>query len=121
MSFMAKNAQESPDYGRIINERHYDRLTSLMESGNVVHGGESDRADLYIAPTLIDGVTFEDGIMQEEIFGPLFPIITVKNIDEAIGIVNKFEKPLALYTFSTNNSVVEKIMNSTSFRWWLCE
>jgi aldehyde dehydrogenase (NAD+) len=116
IEFYGENPQKSPDYGRIINDRHFKRLTGLLEQGNILVGGQSDESDLYIAPTIIDGISLEDKIMQDEIFGPILPVIEYTNLSEVLDIVNnKFDKPLALYIFSENNDFVEEILNKTSF------
>lgn len=110
-----ENPQDNDNYGRIINERHFDRLVGLLDSGKVIYGGNYDKDDLYISPTLIDDVTWDESIMKEEIFGPLFPILEYDNLNQAIEIVNSHPKPLALYFFSNNNDKVEKIINNTSY------
>jgi aldehyde dehydrogenase (NAD+) len=112
--FFGENPQKSEDYGRIINERHFLRLSRLLEKGTILMGGQTDIKDLYIAPTLIDGVHPEDPVMQEEIFGPILPVITYDKLDEAIRFVNARSKPLALYIFSEDKMYQEKILNETS-------
>lgn len=112
--FFGENPQQSPDLGRIINEKHFIRLTKLMENGRIVMGGDTDINDLYIAPTLIDGVSPDDPIMQGEIFGPILPIIEYDKIEDAIKFVNDRNKPLALYIFSDNKAYQQKILNETS-------
>jgi aldehyde dehydrogenase (NAD+) len=112
--FYGDDPQQSPDYARIISTRHFDRLNRLLSSGKVIHGGQTDRENKYISPTLLEGVTLEDAVMQEEIFGPILPIIEYDTLDEAIQYVQQFEKPLALYVFSENNLVQERVLNETS-------
>lgn len=112
--YYGENPQKSPDLGRIINEKHFNRLRSLMEAGEIVIGGEVDDKTRYIAPTVITNVKVTDPIMQEEIFGPLLPIITVDSIDEAIDIVNSKEKPLTLNVYSKKNDVIKRFLESTS-------
>jgi len=103
------------DYPKIINEKHFNRLLNLMRSGNVVFGGEYNDKTYHIAPTIIEGVTWQSPIMQEEIFGPLLPVIEFENLSEAVSEVNKHPKPLALYLF-TNDMVKERyVINNTSF------
>ncbi len=106
--------RKSPDYGRVVNERHFDRLTALMDSGEVVVGGSSDRADLYIAPTVLGGVSPDSPVMAEEIFGPILPIIEVADLDEAIAYVNDHEKPLALYGFTDSDVTKRRLTTETS-------
>jgi len=92
-SFYGENPMMSPDYARIINERHFNRLLQLMKSGWVIYGGNSQRKDLYIAPTIIDQVSPSDPVMQEEIFGPILPLVEYNDIDEAIAFVNQRPRP----------------------------
>ncbi|XP_067866771.1 aldehyde dehydrogenase, dimeric NADP-preferring-like [Heterodontus francisci] len=112
--FYGADPQKSPDYGRIVNQRHFKRLMSLLEGVNVAYGGQSDEEDLYIAPTIVTDVDPDSKIMQEEIFGPLLPIVTTTSADEAIGFINKRDKPLALYIFSHNKKLIKKMIAKTS-------
>lgn len=105
----------NPDYGRIVNEKHFDRLLSLIDRDKTVLGGESDRARLKIAPTLLDGVTFDDAVMGEEIFGPILPILTYESFDEVIPLLTDRPKPLALYLFSENRQNIKAITERLSF------
>ncbi|CAG8724197.1 978_t:CDS:2, partial [Funneliformis caledonium] len=107
--------QKSPDYGRIINQRHFDRLSNLLSqtNGKVVIGGNSDRDDLYFEPTIVSDVPKDDSLMQEEIFGPVLPIVVVENIDESIKYINERDTPLALYPFSRNDKTVKYILDNT--------
>ncbi|MFI1566598.1 aldehyde dehydrogenase family protein [Streptomyces sp. NPDC020490] len=102
------------EYGRIVNERHFDRLTGLLGSGRVVVGGDSDRAQKFIAPTVLADVDPESPVMREEIFGPILPIVTVSGLDEAIDFVNDRDKPLALYVFSESEGTRARIAAETS-------
>ncbi|MGX1128455.1 aldehyde dehydrogenase (NAD+) [Streptomyces glaucescens] len=104
----------SPEYGRIVNERHFDRLTGLLDSGRVVVGGARDRTAKYIAPTVLADVDPESPVMGEEIFGPILPIVTVPGLDEAIAFVNDRDKPLALYVFSESGETRARIAAETS-------
>ena len=112
--FYGNDPAESPDYPRMVSDRHFQRVSRLLESGNVIIGGETDASDRYIAPTLIDEVSPEDSVMQEEIFGPILPILTYETLDEAIAFVNARPKPLALYIFSRNDAVQQRVIDSTS-------
>ncbi|XP_004210138.2 aldehyde dehydrogenase, dimeric NADP-preferring isoform X1 [Hydra vulgaris] len=114
VKFYGEDPKGSKSYGRIINERHFERVCNLINSSKVVFGGNFDKSNLYISPTILSNVTADDSIMSEEIFGPLLPILCIDKIDEAIDFVNSREKPLALYVFSTNSSIVEKILKQTS-------
>lgn len=109
--FYGDDPQKSPDYARIISPRHFDRISRLIHPDKVSYGGKTDKEDLFIAPTFLEGVTLDDAIMQEEIFGPLLPIVEYESLDEAIQFVKKFEKPLALYIFSENNRVQDRVLN----------
>lgn len=106
--------QQSTEFGRIVNERHFDRLSSLLDSGRTVTGGDSDRATKYIAPTVLADVDPKSPVMQEEIFGPILPIVTVADLDEAIGFINDRDKPLALYVFTESDTTRERIASETS-------
>ena len=104
----------SGEYGRIVNERHFDRLSGLLGSGRVVTGGESDRATKYIAPTVLADVDPGSPVMQEEIFGPILPIVTVPGLDEAIAYVTGRDKPLALYVFTESDTTRQRFAAETS-------
>ncbi|KAF9917892.1 Aldehyde dehydrogenase [Lobosporangium transversale] len=110
-----ENPQAS-DFARIINNRHFHRLTNVLKgnkSGKIVVGGQTDEKDLYIAPTVITGVDREDKLMEDELFGPFLPIIRVADVDDAIEFINSKDDPLALYIFSTNKKLTKKILDST--------
>ncbi|MFC8871785.1 aldehyde dehydrogenase family protein [Streptomyces sp. NPDC057148] len=104
----------SGEYARIVNERHFDRLTGLLGSGRVVVGGGSDRSRKYIAPTVLADVAPDAPVMREEIFGPILPVVTVSGLDEAIDFVNDRDKPLALYVFSESDETRERFAAETS-------
>ncbi|MGW0599264.1 aldehyde dehydrogenase family protein [Streptomyces sp. NPDC002776] len=104
----------SPEYGRIVNERHFDRLSGLLDSGRVVVGGSGDRASKYLAPTVLADVDPASPVMSEEIFGPILPIVTVPGLDEAIGFINDRDKPLALYVFTESDETRRRIAAETS-------
>ncbi|KAK6475502.1 aldehyde dehydrogenase family 3 member A2-like isoform X1 [Huso huso] len=97
LEFYGDDPKTSPDYGRMINQRHFKRVTALLEGETVALGGESDEADLFIAPTVLTDVPPHSRLMQEEIFGPVLPLVSVGSVDEAIRFINLREKPLALY------------------------
>ncbi|HCX0350156.1 TPA: aldehyde dehydrogenase, partial [Staphylococcus aureus] len=115
--FYGQNIQQSPDYGRIVNLKHYHRLTSLLNSEqmNIVFGGHSDEDERYIEPTLLDHVTSDSAIMQEEIFGPILPILTYQSLDEAIAFIHQRPKPLSLYLFSEDENATQRVINELSF------
>ncbi|MER6616474.1 aldehyde dehydrogenase family protein [Streptomyces xantholiticus] len=113
-SLYGPDASASPEYGRIVNERHFDRLTALLESGRQVTGGAHDRDSKYIAPTVLAEVSPDAPVMQEEIFGPILPIVEVPGLDEAIDFINDRDKPLALYAFTESDTTRERLTAETS-------
>ncbi|MBE6061119.1 MAG: aldehyde dehydrogenase [Clostridium sulfidigenes] len=114
-SFYGKDAMESKDYGRIVNDRHFIRLKNILdkEADKIIYGGKVNREKRYIEPTLIDA-SWEGAAMSEEIFGPILPIISFSNLDEIIGEIKKLSKPLALYLFTENYEVEKKVLEETS-------
>lgn len=114
LDFYGEDPQKSPDYGRIINLRHFDRLIRLLSSGVIYHGGQHDRADRFLAPTVLVNVSPDSPAMQEEIFGPLLPVLEVSDVQEMIEFVNARPSPLGLYVFSEDRSVTERILSSTT-------
>ncbi|MEU0648246.1 aldehyde dehydrogenase family protein [Streptomyces umbrinus] len=106
--------QTSAGFGRIINERHFDRLTRLLDSGRAAVGGQHDRDDLFIAPTVLTDVDPASPIMQEEIFGPIIAVVEVENLDAAIAFINERDKPLALYAFTESEATKSRLLNETS-------
>jgi len=109
------NPQQSPDLGRIVTDRQFDRLVGLLDEGKILIGGNTDKSDRFISPTLIDGVSPSAKIMEEEIFGPILPILEYDQISDAIAFVNAQSKPLALYLFSNNKQNQQKILQEVSF------
>jgi aldehyde dehydrogenase (NAD+) len=110
---------KTPDFCRMIDDGHFARISSLLtatvEGGAKVEvGGQTDASQRYIAPTVLSNVTFDAPIMQEEIFGPVLPVITYRSLEEALAQINARPKPLALYAFSTKAKVTEQILNGTS-------
>jgi len=112
--FYGEDPSRSPDFARIVDEAHFDRLLALLGQGDILIGGGSDRASRYIAPTLIDGIIGDEPIMEDEIFGPLLPVITYDDLTEAIEFVAARPKPLALYLFSRNKAHQTKVLRGTS-------
>ena len=104
-----ENPLENPNYGKIVNEKHFDRLLSLIDDQKVVLGGQSDRAALRIAPTVMGNVCWEDAVMQEEIFGPVLPILTYERFDDLFPLLQGRDKPLALYLFSGDKAHIDAI------------
>ena len=105
----------NPDYGKIINEKHFDRILGLIEEKKIVHGGNSDRDTLRIEPTVLDNVTFADPVMQEEIFGPLMPVLVFDSLDEAIAGINAMPHPLALYFFTSDKAAAKDVTSRCGF------
>lgn len=113
--FYGQDPKQSPDYPRIVNEAHFDRLASLIKPEQVAVGGHLDRSQRYISPTLLSPVEWDDPVMQDEIFGPLLPILTYRSLDEAIERVQQGTRPLALYFFSENKAHQQMITQRLSF------
>lgn len=109
------NPETSNDFARIINTKNWERVTSLIEPSKVIFGGQTTADSLYVAPTLIDESDLDSTIMQEEIFGPILPILTYTNKADIQIIFSKYEKPLALYVFTDNNSFANEIIQKYSF------
>jgi aldehyde dehydrogenase (NAD+) len=112
--FYGADPQQSPDYGRIVSAHHFDRVKALLEGGTVFHGGQHDRDDLYIAPTILTDVSLNAPVLQEEIFGPILPVLPVDSVEQAIEHVNARPHPLGLYVFAGDRSVADKIFASTA-------
>ncbi|KFU86273.1 Fatty aldehyde dehydrogenase, partial [Chaetura pelagica] len=112
--FYGEDVKSSPDYERIINKRHFKRILGLLEGQKVAHGGEVDEASCFIAPTILTNVSPASKVMEEEIFGPVLPIVPVKSVEEAIEFINGREKPLALYVFSNNKQLIRRVISETS-------
>jgi len=106
---------QNPDYGKIINEKHFDRIMGLIDKEKIVHGGKADRTRLQIEPTVMDNVSFEDPVMGEEIFGPVMPVITYDSFEDVFDILKGRQKPLALYIFSQDKKHIDGVMNRVSF------
>ncbi|MFH8681978.1 aldehyde dehydrogenase family protein [Streptomyces lydicus] len=104
----------APQYGRIVNERHFDRLTALLGSGRTVIGGTHHRPDRYLAPTVLADVSPDSPVMREEIFGPVLPIVPVPDLDAAIAFINDRDKPLALYAFTESDTTKHRLLTETS-------
>ena len=103
------------DCGKIVNPKHFERLTGLLQPGKVVMGGTCDPDRLRISPTVMDNVSFDDPVMQEEIFGPILPVLTFTNLESVIETVNSRPKPLALYLFSEDQQTVEAVTSRCAF------
>ncbi|MFB2555890.1 aldehyde dehydrogenase family protein [Herbiconiux liangxiaofengii] len=106
--------RSSSSYGRIVNDKQYGRLKGLLGSGRVVVGGRSDDRTRYLAPTVLADVPRDSPVMQQEIFGPILPVVTVSGLDDAIAFIRAGEKPLALYAFTSSKSAAKRILTETS-------
>ncbi|GAB6927083.1 aldehyde dehydrogenase [Paenibacillus sp. JCM 10914] len=114
-SFYGQDPLTNIDYGRIVSKKHYDRLSSFLDNGNQRHGGRTDKDQLRIEPTILDDITWDMPVMEEEIFGPLCPILTYDDLNDAIRAINDRPKPLALYLFTDNEDVQDHVLSSISF------
>lgn len=110
-----KHPLQNPSYGKIINQKHFERILGLIDREKLVCGGESSAKTLQIAPTVLDGVTEKDAVMQEEIFGPVMPVLTVKNMEEAYAFVKSRPQPLALYIFTSDGQTEERFLKEVPF------
>ncbi|HWC17322.1 MAG TPA: aldehyde dehydrogenase family protein, partial [Terriglobales bacterium] len=112
--FYGDKPHSSPDYARIVNDQHFDRVSRLLVGNEVFVGAETDRESHYIAPTLLRRVDAESPVMSEEVFGPVLPVLTVSNLSEAIDFVNARPKPLALYLFTESRKAERAVLTRTS-------
>ncbi|MBZ4043809.1 aldehyde dehydrogenase [Flavobacterium hibisci] len=110
-----KKIKNSPDYARIINSKNWVRLTGMIASEKLIFGGESDANDFYISPTLIDEPALDSLVMKEEIFGPILPILVYESENDIDAVIRQYEKPLAFYIFSENDSFAKKMIKRYSF------
>ncbi len=114
-SFYGPNPSKSDSYSRIVNQRRFDKLVGYLSDGTLVTGGEVDRDQLFIAPTILDEITLEDGVMQEEIFGPILPVITFSELHQVVETVRQHRYPLSLYLFTENRQIEKMIIESLEF------
>lgn len=113
--YFGDDPQKSPDYPRIINQKQYERLVSLLEDGNIVYGGKHDDKERYISPSLLDNVDPQSSIMQDEIFGPIMPVVEWTDEDEMISFINNRPKPLAFYLFTSDMKFRDRVFSKVSF------
>jgi len=115
-AFYGSEPKASPDYARIVSDRHFERLAGLLAatSAKVVVGGDHDEAERYVAPTVVTEVAPDDPLMDDEIFGPVLPVLRVRDMDEAVRFVSSRPKPLALYVFSSSKATVDRVLAGTS-------
>lgn len=110
-----KEPLKNPNYGKIINEKHFERILGLINGEKLVYGGQSEPESLRIAPTVLNNITWDDAVMGEEIFGPLLPILTFDTLDEALDTVEAHPHPLALYFFSEDKAAQKKVLDTCRF------
>lgn len=110
-----ENPLKNPDYGKIINEKHFERISGLLDAQKVIFGGNTDASEQKIAPTVMDNVDWNDAVMKEEIFGPIMPILTFENFDDVYAVLKDKPKPLALYLFSENKKHIREITEKCSY------
>lgn len=113
IEFYGNDPQKSPDYGRIINRKHFDRLAAHLGAGHVIHGGQHDAADLFISPTLMTNLSAEAPLMQEEIFGPILPILEFDALEDALEMLRNKPVPLALYLFCQDRRMQNRVVKGT--------
>ncbi|HWE20856.1 MAG TPA: aldehyde dehydrogenase [Hyphomicrobiaceae bacterium] len=113
-SFYRADPKTSPDFGRIVNDHHFERLVALLDDGRIVTGGGTDAAQRYIAPTIVDGVSWDHAIMQEEIFGPILPVLGFDDLETVMAALEVKPKPLALYFFSEDRDRQEEVLRRLS-------
>ncbi|MDR1919671.1 MAG: aldehyde dehydrogenase [Tannerellaceae bacterium] len=114
-SFYGSDIKQNPDFPRIINEAHFKRLQAFLSNGQILVGGDTDLETLYISPTIIDKISWEDAMMKEEIFGPILPVLTYHSFAEVLAKMSVMEKPLALYLFSKNSKEIKDIQSHCHF------
>ncbi|MBU3180824.1 aldehyde dehydrogenase [Clostridium psychrophilum] len=117
VSFYGEDASKSIDYGRIVNSRQFERLSAILDKdeNKIIYGGHSNAGALYIEPTIIDKVNWKDAVMQDEIFGPIMPILEYEDLEKVIAMVNDRPKPLSLYVFTEDKNVEAAVLNRVSF------
>lgn len=114
-NFYGENEMKSNDYGKIISKNHFDRIAKLIDGSKILYGGDKNREEQFISPTLLEVKSWDEKIMKEEIFGPALPVLSYKNLDDVISTIKSKDRPLALYIFSTNVNHTEKIQNELSY------
>ena len=112
--FFGSDAKQSYQYGKIINEKQFNRIIAYMKDGNILYGGQSDKDQLYIEPTILTDVPLSGAVMQDEIFGPVLPVIAYQTMDEALAIISKNKNPLAFYLFTASKKKEIKWLESVS-------
>jgi aldehyde dehydrogenase (NAD+) len=114
--FYGSDPRTTADLGRIVNQRHHERLSGLLDGagGSVACGGQADVSTRYLAPTIVVDPDVDSGLMTEEIFGPILPVVAIDSVEEAIAFVNERPKPLALYVYSKSKEIADRVLARTS-------
>jgi aldehyde dehydrogenase (NAD+) len=112
---LGPDPQRSEDFGRMINRSRFDTVARYLPQGNIVYGGQTDADDLFIAPTILEGVSIDDPVMQEEIFGPVLPVITYRTKDEVLKWIEANPYPLALYVYSSSKATADFYVQNVRF------
>jgi aldehyde dehydrogenase (NAD+) len=115
VQFFGDKPENSSSYGKMINEKQFNRVIAYLSEGNILYGGRSDKKELFIEPTLLDNVSLQDPIMKDEIFGPVLPVLPFNNKEEALKVINHNPDPLAFYVFTSSSSKEKDWLNSVSF------
>ena len=115
LHFWGEDAKESYDYGKIINEKHFNRLLKYLDNGELLMGGQTDPSRLFIAPTILINVALDSPVMEEEIFGPILPVCVFKTMEDALRIIKKNENPLACYVFTSSKKKEKAWMENIAF------
>lgn len=115
LNFYGENELKSKDFGKIISKPHFDRLVSLIEGSKILYGGEKNREEQFISPTLLEVGSWNEAVMQEEVFGPVLPVLSYKNLDEVIETIKAKDRPLATYIFSRDKKNIDKVLTEISF------
>jgi aldehyde dehydrogenase (NAD+) len=115
VQFFGDKPENSSSYGKMINEKQFNRVIAYLSEGNILYGGRSDKKELFIEPTLLDNVSLQDPIMKDEIFGPVLPVLQFNNKEEALKVINHNPDPLAFYVFTSSSSKEKDWLNSVSF------
>ncbi|MBS1916361.1 MAG: aldehyde dehydrogenase [Bacteroidetes bacterium] len=114
-NFFGDNSEASYSYGKIINEKRFEKLTSYLKDGKILVGGETNKEKLFVAPTMIENVSIDSSVMKDEIFGPVLPIITFNNMDDALKVIQKNPNPLSFYLFTSDSNKEKEWMNRVAF------
>ncbi|MFZ1785028.1 MAG: aldehyde dehydrogenase [Ferruginibacter sp.] len=115
LKFFGEHPEASYSYGRIINEKQFDRLSGYLQQANIVHGGNTDKGNLFIEPTIMDGINLESDLMKEEIFGPILPVLSFNSKADALKIMALNKNPLAFYVFTSSAATEKDWLNSVAF------